>query len=220
MEKGIIKGNKTTYFKKSENKTVETISKYVNLGVNSCFSIDDDVVILSETDYNKLMKEINTDAVDEIDKLNETIAELNKQITKLTNDNDIINNKLSTKQQEINKLNNIITDKDNELNKYNDADVDKLNETIADLTDDNKELLETLSDRQTYIIYLEQMQTDYKDIINYHRNKNILTPLLNAIGLSDIDKPQLKHLDIKGNKLTKTNEPILTKGKETETHSE
>lgn len=71
-----------------------------------------------------------------------------------------------------------------------------------------------------YIIYLEQLQTDYKELLHYNRNKNFLTPLLNAFGLFDIVKPQLKHLDMKGHQLNKDNEPILTKATDTETNSE
>lgn len=67
---------------------------------------------------------------------------------------------------------------------------------------------------------MEQLQTDYKELINYLRNKNFLTPLLNLFGATDVVKPQLKHLDMKGHQLTSSNEPILTQKKETDSDSE
>lgn len=234
MEQSQIKGSTTTYFKKSENKNIERISKYINLGVNSKFNVNDVAYVLNETEYNNLIDKANTDAVKQIAKLNETISELNKQITNLTDDketlintNNKLSNKLATYETQITELkqmnqqtaqeNKTLT---NQLNKYVNIDVDKLQMKTETLTDENKDLLINIKEMDKYIIYLEQLQTDYKELINYNRNKNFLTPLLNAIGLSDVVKPQLKHLDMKGHQLNKDNEPILTKATDTETNSE
>lgn len=54
MEQSQIKGSITTYFKKSENKNIERISKYINLGVNSKFNVNDVAYVLNETEYNIL----------------------------------------------------------------------------------------------------------------------------------------------------------------------
>ena len=81
MEQKKIKGSKSSYYKQSEKRNIERTSKYINLGVNSAFDVGDIAFILSETEYTNLNELANTDATKEIAKLNETISDLNKQIT-------------------------------------------------------------------------------------------------------------------------------------------
>ena len=71
LETGTIKGNKTKYFNKTENKEVVKYSKYVNLGVNSAFDIGDKAVVLPINLYDDLINS-NKDNIKQL----ETIKEL------------------------------------------------------------------------------------------------------------------------------------------------
>lgn len=234
MEQKKIKANKSKYYKKSENKTVETTSKYINLGVNTAFNVGDIAFILNETEYNDLNNITNTDNAKEIAKLKETISDLNKQIAILTDENKTIsktNSKLTAtvgvNESEISKLNNLIHSKDKELAKYNGVNVDDLQHKATELETTNKELNTEIKTKTDYIVYLEQLQTDYTKLIAYHRlyfksykHRNILKRIANTDVTSDIDKPMLKHLDFKGNPTNKENAPIIATAKPNETKSD
>ena len=227
MEQKKIKGTKKT--QKNKNETITKCNRYINLGVNSTFNVGDDVYILSETEYTNLTDKATANDGVIISELKETITEKEKEIANLTakittlkTENKSLTNKvgnISELQQENTELNNLILSKEKELAKYNAIDIDKLTNDKETLETENKELSKQLGIKTDYIVYLEQLQTDYKELINYFRNKNFLTPLLNAIGLSDIDKPQLKHIDMKGNKTDKNNEPVLTESNSTDANS-
>ena len=229
MEQTKIKGNKSSYFKKSENKTIETISKIANLGVNSCFDVGDVVYVLSETEYNDLMETVNTDDAKEIAKLNETITLLKKEINTLTDDNNklqatnkeltntIGNNEsdISKLQQEKTELNDLILSKEKELSKYDAIDVEKLQQENTDFETTNKELLEKVTNRDEYIIYLELLQSDFKLLVQYlntsltlQKQRNFFNRVINKDVASDIDKPQLELIDFKGNVSDDADAPI------------
>lgn len=220
MEQTQIKGNKSSYFKKSENKTIETISKIANLGVNSSFNVGDVVNVLSETEYNNLIETANTDDAKEIVKLNETITRLKKELNTLTDDNNklkatnkellnTINNNetdINKLQQENTELTNTIRSKDKELTKYTAIDIDKLQQDNKNLETTNKELLGKVVNRDEYIVYLELLQTDYKLLVQYlntsltlQKQRNFIDRVINKDVISDIDKPQLELMDFKGN---------------------
>lgn len=227
MEQSQIKGKLSSYYKQSENKTIEKTSKYINLGVNSSFDVGELAYILSETEYNDLTEIANTDTAKHIATLTETISELRTDIATLTDENNKLkasNNELvntvGANETELSELRQLIQQKEKELSKYTAIDVETLQQKATELETENKELNKQLGIKTDYIVYLEQLQTDYKELINYQRNKKFLTPLLNAIGLTDIAKPQLKHLDMKGHLITSKNEPILTQKTETEPKSE
>lgn len=224
MEQKKIKGTKKT--QKNKNETITKCNRYINLGVNSTFEVGATAYILSETEYNDLNDKANVNDDNNITELKELltdkekeIAKLNDTITTLETSNNDLTVKVGAYETDISQLNLLIQQKETELSKYTAIDIDKLTNDKETLETENKELSKQLGIKTDYIVYLEQLQTDYKELINYFRNKNFLTPLLNAIGLSDIDKPQLKHIDMKGNKTDKNNEPILTESNSTDANS-
>ena len=233
MEQKKIKANKSKYYKKSENKTVETTSKYINLGVNTAFNVGDIAFILNETEYNDLNNIANTDNAKEIAKLKETITELNKQIAKLTDDketltttNNDLANKLATSETQITELNNRIRQTEKELSKYTAINVDDLQQKATELETSNNELNKEIKTKTDYIVYLEQLQTDFVKLIAYYnlyfetyKHRNILKRIANTDVNSDIDKPMLKHLDFKGNPTNKDNAPIIATAKPTDANS-
>lgn len=234
MEQKQIRGSKSSYYKQSENKNIEKTSKYINLGVNSAFDVGDIAFILSETEYTNLNELANTDATKEIAKLNETISDLNKQITNLTNENtslETINKSLSDANSEletkVSELNNTIQQTEKELSKYTAINVDDLQQKATELETSNNELNKEIKTKTDYIVYLEQLQTDYTKLIAYHRlyfetykHRNILKRIANTDVNSNIDKPMLKHLDLKGNPTNKDNAPIIATVKPNDVNSE
>lgn len=223
MEQKKITGSKSSYYSKSEKRNIERTSKKVNLGVNSAFDVGDVAYVLSETEYNDLIKLTNTDATKEITKLNETIKELNNKLNSLTNDNETLNNANkdlsvinSNLEKEISQLKDLIYNKDKELTKYNAIDVDKLQQLTTELETTNKELNTEIKTKTDYIVYMEQMQTDFVKLLSYYndyfktyKNRNILKRIANTDVNSDIDKPMLKHLDLKGNPINKEDAPTI-----------
>lgn len=234
MEQKKIKGSKSSYYKQSEKRNIERTSKYINLGVNSAFDVGDVAFILSETEYTNLNELANTDATKEIAKLKETITELNKQIANLTDDketltttNNDLANKLATSETQITELNNRIRQTEKELSKYTAINVDDLQQKATELETSNNELNKEIKTKTDYIVYLEQLQTDYTKLIAYHKlyfetykHRNILKRIANTDVNSDIDKPMLKHLDFKGNPTNKDNAPIIATAKPTDANSE
>lgn len=197
-ETGIIKGNKTKYFKKSENKEVTKYSKYVNLGVNSNFKLDDIVAVLLINDYDNLIaNNINSD---ELNNANETIKELNKEI--------------DSKDKAIANLSNVNEDLTKDL-----ANATKENATtlsaIANLKDEinskDVKLTEIMTILKQYNIKeFEELSTllnDYKVALNYlsdcivaYETQGRFKRFLKENPTSDIRKPPLKLIDYRGNK--------------------
>lgn len=234
MEQKQIKGSKSSYYKQSEKKNIERTSKYINLGVNTAFDVGDIAFILSETEYTNLNELANTDATKEIATLNETISDLNKQITKLTNENtslETTNKSLSNAnsglETKVSELNNTIHQKEKELSKYIAINIDNLQQKTTELKTSNNELNKEIKTKTDYIVYLEQLQTDYVKLIAYYRlyfktykHRNILKRITNTDVNSDIDKPMLKHLDFKGNPTNKDNSPIIANVKPSDANFE
>ena len=163
VETGIIKGKKSKYYNKSEDKEIIKYSKTINLGVNSSCNIDDNVIILSETDYKELIATNETDI-----KATETIKELNNII--VTNENRI--NKLS---DEVEELKTEILKLTNENNINLSALTDLTNDykaTEIELTEVKRVMkqynINNADDLQQLFKLFEFMEIDYIRVINYY----------------------------------------------------
>lgn len=228
MELGDIKGNKSKYFKKSENKEVTITSKYINLGVNSDFDLKETVYILSETEYKELTDINNTDTAREIaitkdnlndmtNKYNDVIAELdNKETTikELENKINILTAGNDDKDNTIKGCENQITTLKKELKIYTGVNLEELQQNIKDSETLIKTLNKEIKTKTDYIIYMEQLQTDYIKLIAYYNNfidkyrtRNIINRIINTS--VNLDTPQLKHIDIKGDILKDSSEPVI-----------
>lgn len=211
MEQKQVKGSNSTYYNKSKKKEVKTTSKYINLGVNSLFNVDDMAYILSDKEYNSLTND------------NKEIKELKQQIDVLTNRyNDLlsINKELSDKvtayDNEITSLNQMISSKDKEISD-NKINIEKYQQTKEDLeiaNKENKELISDVMDRDNYINYLERVQSDYRVLIQYfnlyleqYQQRNIIKRVTNAD--VDITKPTLNYIDFKGNISDNVSAPLI-----------
>ena len=118
----VVKGTSKKY-KTAAGVEKESISKRIDLPVKSPFNVDDEVVILSVDDFNKL----NSDSADEIQVLknivsgkDETIAALNKKHdtlnAELKSKIDYINgltDKLRASEKRVDKLESDVSEKDN-----------------------------------------------------------------------------------------------------------
>lgn len=234
MEQSRIKGKPSSYYKKSENKTIEKISKYINLGVNSEFNVNDVAYVLSETEYTDLTGAVNTDAVKELTELKETLRVKETEITKLTDkittleaSNKELSDTIGATETQLSELRQLIQQKEKELSKYSNIDVDKLQQIATELETTNKELLGKVTNRDEYIIYLELLQTDYKVLVQYlntslmlHKQRNLINRVINKDVASDMDKPQLEMIDSKGNVLADAEAPIITLNKDKVNKSE
>ena len=149
-EKKIVKGTSKKYNTKKDGEK-ESVSKRIDLGVNSAFDVDEEVIILSIDDFNKL-----TDGnADEIQVLKNISADKDDRITKLSASNDKLNQELQAKLDLINELtgklkasektvkelksdvsekDNIIADNEKAI-ADKDAEINQLNETNGDLSD-------------------------------------------------------------------------------------
>lgn len=203
VETGIIKGKKSKYYNKSEDKEIIKYSKTINLGVNSSFNIDDNVIILSETDYKQLIATNETDI-----KATETIKELNNII--ITNENRI--NSLS---DELEELKTEILKLTNENNINLSALTDLTNDykaTEIELTEVKRVMkqynINNADDLQQLFKLFEFMEIDYIRVINYLnkylellQHRGLLQRIINKDLSGDVDKPLLKYIDLQGNKL-------------------
>ena len=203
VETGIIKGKKSKYYNKSEDKEIIKYSKTINLGVNSSFNIDDNVIILSETDYKQLIATNETDI-----KATETIKELNNII--VTNENRI--NSLS---DELEELKTEILKLTNENNINLSALTDLTNDykaTEIELTEVKRVMkqynINNADDLQQLFKLFEFMEIDYIRVINYLnkylellQHRGLLQRIINKDLSVDVDKPLLKYIDLQGNKL-------------------
>ena len=211
MEQKEVRGSKTSYYNKSEKKTIERISKLINLGVNSPFNVGDIAYILSDDEYKELIDN-NTGN----DELMNDIKRLSDDNNKLDATNKELSDKVAALSDEVASLTAMISEQEQELNKYSDLDIDKLNQSINDLEIANKELSSKVTNRDEYIIYLELLQSDYKLLIQYlnicndlQDKRNVFNRLINKDVASDIDKPTLELIDFKGNVSDKENAPII-----------
>lgn len=194
LETGTIKGNKTTYFNKTENKEVVKYSKYLNLGVNSCFDIGADVVIIAKKDYDNLINTNSNDVelMETIKELSNTIDDKDKTIATLTNEVAELNNEIRTIGNSNTNNATRIADLTNELKaveleltaittvmkQYNITTPDELNTIFIDI--------------RTALNYLSDCLTAYE-------KQGRVKRFLKENPTNDIAKPTLMLMDYKGN---------------------
>lgn len=202
VETGIIKGKKTTYSTADGNKVVK-YSKTINLGVNSNFNIDDDVVVIAKKDYEELIKDNGNDI-----KANETIKELN--------------NTLDDKETIINNLTNEVAELKDQIQQATNTNNNSLNE-ISNLKDDIKmmsnELTEYVTTLKPYDIKtadsLGELLGDFKVILNYlmdcitaYEKQGRVKRFFKQNPTLDIAKPPTKLIDYRGNKVANNSNEV------------
>lgn len=212
LEKRVIKGNEKKYKRKSDNKEIIKQSLYINLGVNSCFNADDEVIILTEENYNSIVNDNASD--DTIKQLNDEIAKLNslmdsreQEITQLSNANLELNSQIATLNDALSDKDTVINGKDTaikelekEIAKYNSINIDELQQKAKEV-----------EQYKNIVISLQNEKIEFKDVINYLNNcidrlehRNIILRVMNKDNTSDVAKPSLKLIDYNGNSLTKS----------------
>ena len=139
MEQKQVKGSNSTYYNKSKKKEVKTTSKYINLGVNSLFNVDDMAYILSDKEYNRL-----TNDNKEIKELKQQIEVLTNRCNDLLSSNKELSDKVTVYDNEITSLNQMISSKDKEISD-NKINIEKYQQTKEDLEIANKENKELIS---------------------------------------------------------------------------
>lgn len=211
MEQKQVKGSNSTYYNKSKKKEVKTTSKYINLGVNSLFNVDDMAYILSDKEYNSL-----TNDNKEIKELKQQIDVLTNRCNDLLSSNKELSDKVTAYDNEITSLNQRISSKDKEISD-NNINIEKYQQAKKDLeiaNQENKELISDVMDRDNYINYLERVQSDYRVLIQYfnlyleqYQQRNIIKRVTNAD--VDITKPTLNYIDFKGNISDNVSAPLI-----------
>lgn len=212
FETGIIKGNKTKYYNKTDDKEIVKYSKYINLGVNSNFNIDDNVVVLSKKYYDELMGNNNNEI-----KLSETIKEL-------SNNNDELMELIKIKDNEIGNLtadNSKLKDQlqQTTITNANKSDkITKLTETTSAL---EQQLTEYKATLKQYDINtaddLNNLIDEYKIILNYlndciiaYETQGRFKRFLKENPTIDIVKPPTKLINYRGNKYIANDGAIVT----------
>ena len=204
LEKGIIKGKKTSYTKTDGSKVVK-YSKTINLGVNSAFDCGTNVVVMAETDYNNLM---NSNSIDV--KATETIEQLN--------------NSINEKQITIDNLTSKVAELNNEIRTIGNANRNNL-ETINNLTSGSKaielELTELKAIMKQYNINgadeLNTLIIEFRIILNYltdcltaYQQQGRFNGFLKRNPTTDIGKPATKLIDYRGNKYADNSNEVKT----------
>lgn len=204
LETGIIKGKKTTYNTTDGNKVVK-YSKTINLGVNSNFNINDEVVVIAKTDYEELIKDNNKDinANETIKELNNTIDDNNTTIESLTNK---VNELMDQIQQATNNNNNSL----NEISKLKD-DINNLSNELTKYKTTLKPYDINTADS------LGNLLGDFRIILNYlmdcltaYEKQGRVKRFFKQNPTLDIVKPTTKLIDYRGNKYADNSNEVTT----------
>ena len=175
----IVKGTSKKY-KTADGVEKESVSKRVDLGVNSAFNVDDEVAVLLSDDFNKL----SDNAADEIQVLknisagkDDTIAALNKKNDKLNQElkdkldlNNDITAKLKASKKRVNDLESDVSKKDDIIAANEktiadkDSEIDKLNDEITKLSDTIAELKPLLLSKDDTIADLDKKLSKYDGV--------------------------------------------------------
>ena len=194
LETGTIKGNKTKYFNKTENKEVVKYSKYVNLGVNSAFDIGDKAVVLPIDDYNNIINsnDDNIKQLETIKELNNTIADKDNTIADLTNEVANLNNEIRTISTTNTSNATRIADLTTEL-KTVELELKELTTVLKQYNITTADELNTIfADVRTALSYLS-------DCITAYETQGRIKRFLKENPTIDIAKPPLMLMDYKGN---------------------
>ena len=208
-ERKTVKGNNITYNKKDGK--VNKINKYLNLGVNSLFNVDDEVIIISADDFDSIA---TADAptpddkslLDEISKLEKTIEDKDNEIKQLKDSYSKLNDSVDEVKALLLSKDSTIDELEKKLVKYDAVDVDEFKEKLTSLNKQNDDLNSELRKSNKIIMMLQNQKMEYKDLVNYniriadaYKNQGMLNKLLGRDATAEIIKPNLKLLDESGN---------------------
>ena len=226
-EKKIVKGTSKKY-KTVDGIEKESVSKRIDLGVNSAFNIGDEVSILSSDDFNKLtdgnadeiqvLKNISSGKDDTIAKLNESNDKLNQELQdKLDLINDVTaklkasEKKVKELESDVSKKDNVIADSEKSIADKN-AEIKELKETNGALNDTIDELKPLLLSKDDTIAELDNKLSKYDAVDvddlksksdELDKSKNVIIKLQNDIILfKDIISDYKSLVDYKDNTIT------------------
>ena len=226
-EKKIVKGTSKKY-KTVDGIEKESVSKRIDLGVNSAFNIGDEVSILSSDDFNKLtdgnadeiqvLKNISSGKDDTIAKLNESNDKLNQELQdKLDLINDVTA-KLKASEKKVKELESDVSEKDNVIADSEksiadkNAEIKELKETNGALNDTIDELKPLLLSKDDTIAELDNKLSKYDAVDvddlksksdELDKSKNVIIKLQNDIILfKDIISDYKSLVDYKDNTIT------------------
>lgn len=210
-EKKIVKGTSKKY-KTVNGIEKESVSKRIDLGVNSAFDVDDEVVVLSIDDFNKLTND-NADEIHVLKNISsgkdDTIAELNasndKLNQKLQNKLDLINDitdKLKASEKKVKELESDVSALKEKADKYDAVDVDDL-KSKSDELDKTKNAIIKLQNDMILVIDIigdYKLLVDYKDnIITALNKQGFLDKYIRSKDVTDdLKEPALKNIDTAG----------------------
>ena len=178
-EKKIVKGTAKKYTT-AAGVEKESVSKRIDLGVNSAFGIDDEVVILSIDDFNKLtdgnadeiqvLKNISSGKDDTIAALTKKNDKLNAELKAKLDLNNDITAKLRASEKKVKELESDVSAKDDIIaaNEKSiagkDSEIDDLNAKVTKLSDTIDELKPLLLSKDDTIAELDKKLSKYDDV--------------------------------------------------------
>ena len=185
LEKRTVKGSRKKNIRQSDKKEVVKCSRYITLGVNSIFKVDDEVVIISIDDY----KQLNNVTADNntINNLNDIINNKDAEIKELTNKLEALQNTNDELTSEIAMLNNEV----DKYSAYNIAELLQKANRLDTYTRLNKVQDEAIKEYKDIVRY-------YKDYIQELKSRGLLGRIRNIDVASNIDEPPLKFIDLNG----------------------
>ena len=213
-ETKIVKGTTKKYNTVSGEKV--SISKRIDLGVNSLFDVNDEVVILSYDTLNDLIEGAGVDSIDKLESIYNKDKALENENKKLYAKINELMDLLSMKDDNIDELvnvNNTNNVKIRELEKdvavFESIDVNKLRGKVDEL-DLLKDKLLNLNDRldnKSNVISLLQNQImEYIQLVNYKNSiinalekQGVLSKLMGKDVRAGLIKPSLFLINETGN---------------------
>lgn len=185
LEKRTVKGSRKKNIRQSDKKEVVKCSRYITLGVNSIFKVDDKVVIMGIDDYKQL---------DDATANNDTINNLNDIITNKDAEIKELNNQLEALQKSNEDLTSEIAILNKELDKYSAYNIAELLHKANRLDTYNR--LNKVQDEA--IKEYKDIVRYYKDYIQELKNRGLFGRIRNIDVASNIDEPPLKFIDLNG----------------------
>lgn len=210
----IVKGTTKKYNTVSGEKV--SISKRIDLGVNSLFDVNDEVVILSYDTLNDLIKGAGVDSIDKLESIYNKDKALENENKKLYAKINELMDLLSMKDDNIDELVNVnITNnvKIKELEKdvavFESIDVNKLRDKVDELDllkDKLLNLNERLDNKSNVISLLQNQIMEYIQLVNYKNSiinalekQGVLSKLMGKDVRAGLIKPPLFLINETGN---------------------
>ena len=210
----IVKGTTKKYNTVSGEKV--SISKRIDLGVNSLFDVNDEVVILSYDTLNDLIKGAGVDSIDKLESIYNKDKALENENKKLYAKINELMDLLSMKDDNIDELvnvNNTNNVKIKELEKdvavFESIDVNKLRGKVDELDllkDKLLNLNERLDNKSNVISLLQNQIMEYIQLVNYKNSiinalekQGVLSKLMGKDVRAGLIKPPLFLINETGN---------------------